>query len=44
MVLKTLTCPELLPFPSLSVAPIATVEPSELSETDLPKRSPDASP
>ena len=35
--LYILTCPELLPFPSLPVAPIATVNPSALKETEAPE-------
>ncbi len=42
--LYTLTCPAYVPLPSLEFAPIATVLPSLLSETELPDRSPAASP
>ena len=40
----TLTCPALLPLPSLWTAPIATMDPSLDKETEYPDRSPAASP
>ena len=41
---NTLTCPAFVPLPSLYIAPIATVLPSLLSETETPDRSSAASP
>ena len=40
----TRTCPDLLPLPSLCVAPMATRFPSALKDTDHPDSSPVASP